>query len=183
VLSDSGIALVPTTTYANCPKQLDLLFVPGGDVSAAMVDQAALQFLTERAPQARYVTSVCTGSLVLAAAGLLNGYRAATHWAARDILAMFELELVEERVAIDRNRVTGGGVTAGIDFGLSLVAELLDAQTAKTLQLMLEYTPHPPFDAGDPTAAGAELVAIASAQIEPLNIKITEAAQTALARL
>lgn len=116
VLSDSGIAILPTTTYENCPRDLDVLFVPGGMGTAdAMEDAKLLEFLRDRAETARYVTSVCSGSLILAAAGLLKGYRATTHWTSLDVLDAFGVSVEPLRVVSDRNRITGGGVTAGIE--------------------------------------------------------------------
>lgn len=123
-----------------------------------ILDRAKLDFMAQRGATASYVTSVCTGSLVLAAAGLLDGYRAATHWGMRDQLARFGVEVSEERVCADRNRFTGGGVTAGIDFALTLVAHLFDTDTAKFSQLAMEYDPHPPFGAGSPRGAGSVAV-------------------------
>ena len=102
---------------------------------------------------------MCSGSVVLAAAGLLDGYRAATHWAMREQLARFGVEVSEERVCVDRNRFTGGGVTAGIDFGLTLIAQILGEDVARFTQLAIEYDPRPPFDSGSPHSAGPEAVA------------------------
>jgi cyclohexyl-isocyanide hydratase len=118
-----------------------------------------LAFLRRQGEQARYVTSVCNGSLVLGAAGLLHGYRAACHWAWRHYLPRFGAIPVAERIVRDRNRVSGGGVTAGIDFALTLAAELAGEEAAKMLQLAFEYDPQPPFDCGSPESAGPELVA------------------------
>ncbi|MCA1196128.1 DJ-1/PfpI family protein [Saccharopolyspora sp. 6V] len=159
VRCDSGARIEPTATFADCPVEVDVLFVPGGDVSALLSDAAVLEFLADRGRTAGYVTSVCTGSMVLAAAGLLDGHRAATHWATRELLAGLGVEVSAERVCEDGNRITGGGVTAGIDFGLTLVARLLDAETAEFAQLVLEYDPAPPFDAGTPQRARPEQVA------------------------
>jgi cyclohexyl-isocyanide hydratase len=158
VTSDGGVSIQPTATFSDCPENLDILFVPGGFGTAdAMEDEEILQFLRDRGPRARYVTSVCTGSLVLAAAGLLKGYKATTHWSTRHILEAFGVECVRQRVVVDRNRISGGGVTAGIDFGLTLLALLRGEEVAKMTQLMLEYDPAPPFNAGTPEAAGPEL--------------------------
>ncbi|MFZ5784165.1 MAG: DJ-1/PfpI family protein [Pseudomonadota bacterium] len=158
VPTDSGFSIVPTTSFADCP-QLDVICVPGGVGQAAlMTDAETLDFLRRQAAGARYVTSVCTGSLVLGAAGLLKGYRSACHWMWRDMLKDFGATPVAERVVRDRNRISGGGVTAGIDFGLTLAAELAGEEVARTIQLMLEYDPHPPFDAGSPEKAGDETV-------------------------
>src|SRR4029450_3727030 len=125
IISDSGISILPTDTFETCPRDLDVLFVPGGMGTAdVMEDAPTLRFLAIRAETAGYVTSVCSGSLILAAAGLLDGYRATTHWTSLDVLAAFGVEVERRRVVVDRNRITGGGVTAGIDFGLTLVALL-----------------------------------------------------------
>jgi cyclohexyl-isocyanide hydratase len=154
VPTDSGIGIQPTTLFGDCPDDLDILFVPGGlGTGDAMEDKEILQFLKDRAARARYVTSVCSGSLILAAAGLLRGYKATTHWATHEILSACGVESVQERVVIDRNRLSGGGVTAGIDFGLVLLARLRGDDVAKTTQLMLEYDPEPPFDSGTPRTA------------------------------
>jgi cyclohexyl-isocyanide hydratase len=123
-----------------------------------MEDSAVLAFLRDRAPAAQWITSVCTGALVLGAAGLLRGYRAATHWSAMDILPVLGAEPVDERVVIDRNRITGGGVTAGIDFGLTVVGRLFGDDMAQLIQLGQEYNPQPPFNAGSPRTAPAAVV-------------------------
>ncbi len=158
VSTDIGITLNPTTTLAECPD-LDVICVPGGfGQKALMDDQAVLDFLKRQGEQARYVTSVCSGSLLLGAAGLLKGYRSACHWALLDELKSFGAEPDSGRVVRDRNRLSGGGVTAGVDFGLTLVAELVDEEFAKLVQLSAEYDPEPPFDAGSPSKAGPELV-------------------------
>lgn len=158
VQSDKGLRILPDTTFAEAP-QVDILFVPGGNgVFGAMQNQALLAFLQKQADSATYVTSVCTGALVLAASGLLNGYKATTHWLSLKLLRLFDVEVVEERVVIDRNRITGGGVTAGIDFGLYLAALVYSEAQAKEIQLMLEYNPQPPFNAGSPQTAGEEIV-------------------------
>lgn len=166
VMTDSGVALMPTATFAHPPAPLDVLFVPGGfGTVEAMKDEAIIAFLVERGRDARYVTSVCSGSLILGMAGLLDGYRAATHWATYDILEALGVEAVHERVVADRNRFTGGGVTAGIDFGLTLLAELRGEEVAKITQLMMEYDPAPPFTTGHPRSAGPERVAAAKAMM------------------
>lgn len=158
VCADSGLGLVSTTTFADCPG-LDLLFVPGGPGQRALMnDDVLLGFLREQGQRARYVTSVCTGSLLLGAAGLLDGYDATTHWMYVDLLPAFGARYVRRRVVVDRNRITAGGVTAGIDFGLSVVAELAGEPLARALQLSLEYDPAPPFDSGHPDVADPALV-------------------------
>jgi cyclohexyl-isocyanide hydratase len=159
VPTDAGFAIVPTTTFADCP-QLDVICVPGGGGQVPlMTDDETLGFLRRQAAKARYVTSVCTGSLILGAAGLLKGYRSACHWAWRDMLPAFGAIPVAERVVRDRNRISGGGVTAGIDFGLTVAAELAGEEVAKSIQLVLEYDPQPPFDSGSPEKAGEARVA------------------------
>lgn len=164
VMTDSGVAIVPTATFADAPERLDVLFVPGGFGTVdAMKDEAVIAFLAERGRDARYITSVCSGSLILGMAGLLDGHRAATHWACYDILDALGIEAGHERVVADRNRFTGGGVTAGIDFGLTLLAELRGPEVAKITQLMMEYDPAPPFDTGSPERAGPELTGAAKA--------------------
>ena len=166
VRADTGISVNPTTTLADCPRDLDVLFVPGGfGTNQAMQDRAVIDFLAEVGPTARYVTSVCTGALLLGMAGLLDGYRANTHWAFRDALEATGAVVTDGRVVVDRNRVTGGGGTAGIDFGLTLLAALRGEQVAQVTQLALEYNPEPPFQAGTPEKAGAAVTGIALAMI------------------
>jgi len=134
--------------------------VPGGaGMNPLLNDAETLDFIRRQAKGARYVTSVCTGALVLGAAGLLKGKRAATHWMSREMLAAFGATPVAERVVIDGNVITGGGVTAGIDFALTVAAEAFGPDLAKSIQLGIEYDPHPPFDAGSPERADAALVA------------------------
>lgn len=159
VPTDVGFSINPTTSFADCP-QLDVLCVPGGfGVEALFEDDGTLSFLRRQAAGARYVTSVCNGSLVLGAAGLLQGYRSACHWMWLPLLERFGAEPVAERIVRDRNRISGGGVTAGIDFGFALAAELAGEDVARTIQLALEYDPQPPFDAGSPQGAGPQIVA------------------------
>lgn len=158
VPTDVGFSICPTVTLAECPP-LDVLCVPGGmGIEALFEDAVVLDFLRRQGAQARWVTSVCNGSLVVGAAGLLDGYRSACHWAWRSFLPRFGAIPVEERIVRDRNRISGGGVTAGIDFALALAAELAGDDVARRIQLTLEYDPQPPFDSGSPQAAGAELV-------------------------
>lgn len=179
VATDSGLTINPTTTFDDCPKDLDVLFVPGGfGTNAAMRDQEILDFLAQVGASARYVTSVCSGSLILGMAGLLDGYRAATHWAAYGALEAVGATATRERVVVDRNRFTGGGVTSGIDFGLTLLAELRGEQAAKITQLAIEYDPAPPFDTGTPDAAGPELTGIALAMMGDENREAVEIARS-----
>jgi cyclohexyl-isocyanide hydratase len=183
VPSDSVLTLTPTVSFADCP-QLDVICVPGGAGTDDMINDAEmLEFLRRQATGAKYVTSVCTGSLVLGAAGLLNGYRATTHWTAMDFLALYGATPTRTRVCVDRNRVSGGGVTAGIDFALTLVSILLDRQTAEAIQLRLEYNPAPPFNAGSPETAPPEILARAKDRIASSQQRRGEANRRAAARL
>ena len=181
--SDTVLLLTPTVSFADCP-QLDVICVPGGLGTDDMIgDEEMLAFLRKQAPGAKYVTSVCTGSLVLGAAGLLQGYRAATHWTAMEFLAAFGATPTRTRVCIDRNRVTGGGVTAGIDFALTLVSMLLDRPAAEAIQLRLEYNPAPPFNAGSPDTAPAEVLAFMREKIAPGQQRRSGLIDRAAARL
>ena len=183
VPSDSVLMLTPTVTFADCP-QLDVVCVPGGFGTDAMVnDEEVLDFLRRQSVAAKYVTSVCTGSLVLGAAGLLRGYRATTHWSAMDNLAPYGATPTKTRVCVDRNRITGGGVTAGIDFALTLVSHLVDRQTAEMIQLRLEYNPAPPFNAGSPDTAPTEVLTLMQAKIATAQAQRREANGRAAARL
>jgi len=157
VVSDAGLIVSPTKTFDQCPADLDVICVPGGTTGtlAAMQDEQTMRFLKDRGGRAGHVTSVCTGSLLLGAAGLLDGYSATSHWATRPLLPIFGARPVDARVVRDRNRITGGGVTAGIDFGLFLVGQLRDREYAEAVQLIAEYAPDPPYDAGTPDRAPA----------------------------
>jgi len=158
VPNDAGFAILPTATFDEMPH-VDLLCVPGGiGVSDVMNDDAAMAWIRSVGANAQWVTSVCTGSLILGAAGLLRGYKATSHWAWHHHLARFGAEPVHARTVIDRNRITGGGVTAGIDFALTLIAHVSGDAVAQALQLGLEYDPAPPFDTGSPEKAGDALV-------------------------
>jgi len=153
VPTDAGFALLPTATFESA-LQPDILCIPGGfGVNDAIDDAATLGWVGRAAAGAQWITSVCTGSLLLGAAGLLRGYRATCHWAQHHHLAAFGAIPVRERVVFDRNRVTGGGVTAGIDFALALTAALRSEDHARLVQLSLEYDPAPPFDCGSPDRA------------------------------
>jgi cyclohexyl-isocyanide hydratase len=159
VVSDTGIRIQPSRTFESCPSKLDILFVPGGFGQQQLMDDAeTLAFLADRAVESKYVTSVCSGSLLLGAAGLLKGYKATSHWATRDALSSFGAEPVDARVVVDRNRITGGGVTAGIDFGLVLLAKLRGDEAAKLTQLAMEYDPEPPFLSGSPKTAESSTI-------------------------
>jgi cyclohexyl-isocyanide hydratase len=159
VQAETGMCILPDTTLAECPA-LDVLCVPGGPgVSAMMEDADVLAFLCEQAGRVRFLTSVCTGALILGAAGLLRGKRATTHWASHDLLAAFGAIPTKGRVVRDGNLITGGGVTAGIDFALTVVAELAGSAVAQGIQLQIEYAPAPPFNAGTPDTAPADVLA------------------------
>jgi len=156
VKSDAGLVFTPSATFDDVARAgVDILCVPGGSSGtlAAMRDDATIAFVRDVGARAKYVTSVCTGSMILGAAGLLDGYKATSHWVTKPILPVFGAIPASGRVVRDRNRVTAEGVTAGIDFGLSLVAELRDRDYAESLQLLAQYAPEPPFSAGDPETA------------------------------
>lgn len=159
ITAQGGMGLVPSTRMDACP-QLDLICVPGGPGTTPLLsDGEVLAFLRRQATGARYVTAVCTGSLLLGAAGLLRGKRATTHWMSHHLLTAFGATPIKERVVVDGNVITGGGVTAGIDFALRVVAEVAGEAAAKAIQLGIEYDPQPPFDAGSPERAGEVLAA------------------------
>lgn len=161
VRTDTGLSLLPTMTLDECPRDVDVLFVPGGTTGtlAAMRDERVIRFIADRGARAKWVTSVCTGSLLLGAAGLLRGYQATSHWMAHHLLPDVGAIPVDSRVVVDRNRVTGAGVSAGIDLGLTLVALLRDQHYAESVQLMAEYAPQPPFNAGSPKTAPPDVTA------------------------
>ncbi len=183
-ITDTRIAIPPTTTFDECPKDLDILFAPGGTFGTidCMKDDQVLDFMADRGERAKYVTSVCTGSLILAAAGLLNGYKATTLWALTDILPLLGATYVDERVVVDRNRYTGGGVTAGIDFALTIGAELRGEDEAKRAQLIIEYSPQPPFSAGTPQEAGEELTSAVKSGRTGMDGMVRDAALEAAKR-
>lgn len=158
VSSVEGLPFAPTHTFADCPADVDVLFVPGGIMGTigAMNDPATLDFLASRGRTAKWVTSVCTGGLLLGAAGLLRGYDATAHWAVADLLPILGARHVQRRVVTDRNRMTAGGVTAGVDFALTLVAQLKGEELARRAALTIEYAPAPPFLSGTPEEAGPE---------------------------
>jgi cyclohexyl-isocyanide hydratase len=183
VPSDSVLVLTPTMTFADCP-QLDVICVPGGAGTDDLInDEETLDFLRRQAKAARYITSVCTGSLVLGAAGLLQGYNAATHWSAMQYLSAFGAVPTKTRVCVDRNRVTGGGVTAGIDFALTLVSILTNRKTAEVIQLGLEYNPAPPFNSGSPDTAPPEVLSFLTERIAASSAGRGDAISRAATRL
>jgi cyclohexyl-isocyanide hydratase len=158
VRGDTGLTLIPHRSFADAP-QYDVLIVPGGPgQTPLMEDEAVLRFLREQATGAGLITSVCTGSLLLAAAGLLQGRKATCHWLSIDQLALFGVEAQPDRVVTDGDRITGAGVTSGLDFAFTVLAKLRGDAAAKSLQLLLEYDPAPPFDSGHPRVAAPELV-------------------------
>jgi cyclohexyl-isocyanide hydratase len=166
VMSDAGIALVPTHTFVDCP-QVDVVLVPGGPgQSVLMQDAAVIGWLASQGAAASWITSVCSGSLLLGAAGLLKGYRAASHWNYREHLPLFGATIDKARVVRDRNRITGGGVTAGIDLALTILSELRGVQDAKEVQLLLEYAPEPPFEGGRPELASEQVISGAKLRLE-----------------
>jgi len=177
VVANGGLQFLVDTALQDAPA-FDVLFLPGGPgIGAIIEDRMLLGSLREQGLHARYVTSVCTGALVLGAAGLLKGYRATTHWLSLDLLAFFGAEPVADRVVIDRNRITGGGVTAGIDFALSMAAEIGGPETARMIQLLIEYNPSPPFASGHPSVADVRLVEQVRKAREPLQQKRIEQAK------
>lgn len=183
VRSDRGLSILPQQTFDEA-GQLDLIVVPGGPgVNPLMEHEPTLGFLRAQAAGARYMTSVCTGALLLGAAGLLRGYRATTHWMSLEMLSLFGAEPCEARYVVDRDRITGGGVTAGVDFALAVAAELYGRDVAQRIQLMVEYDPAPPFAGGRPAAARPELLAQVIEQARPAQEQRREIAQRAASRL
>ena len=177
VKTDRGMLIVPTVTIADCP-QLDLVMVPGGPGQQdLMEDSVVLEFLQRQARGVKYITSVCTGSLVLGAAGLLKGKRATSHWAAIDHLTALGAIPVNDRVVVDGNIVTGAGVASGIDFALAVAAILEGEEVARQIQLQIEYDPAPPFNSGSPKTAAPELLATLRARGAALNEQRGEVAQ------
>lgn len=155
---DTGLTIVPDRGFADAP-QYDVIVVPGGPGQTALMEDAeVVQFLRQQAAGAELVTSVCTGSLLLAAAGLLQGKKATCHWLSIDQLPIFGVEAVPDRVVVDGDRITGAGVTSGLDFAFTVLAAIRGEEAARALQLMLEYDPAPPFDSGHPRVASADLV-------------------------
>ena len=179
VLSDTDLSLIPTTSFADCPSDLDVLFVPGSDgTPSQMRDPETLAFLRDRASRAKWVTSVCTGSLILGAAGLSRGYSATSHWCVREtVLPLLGAIQVDERVVFDRNRVTAAGISAGLDFALALAARLRGEEYAQTAQLVAAYAPNPPFASGSPGTAGPEVTRAALKILHDLVTGSREAAE------
>lgn len=180
VTTDGALTLLPTHDLTIAPD-LDLICVPGGfgivDIAS---DTAAIDFIRRQGEQADYVTSVCTGALILGAAGLLQGKKATTHWAYHDLLPLFGAEPVKQRVVRDGNLFTGGGVTAGIDFALTILGEIAGEDHARTVQLGLEYDPHPPWNSGHPDTADPATLAAARNRYTPAVAKTRAAFTTSL---
>lgn len=165
-------------------ESCDVLCIPGGSgTSAAMVDEAFMREIRRLARGAKYLTSVCTGSFILAAAGLLRGKRATTHWATRELLTSLGAIPDEGRVVRDGNIITGGGVTAGIDFALVAVAEIFGRAAAEAVELRLEYAPAPPFGVGRPENAPFELVTQVRSGLDPVVVALRTAVDEAVHRL
>jgi cyclohexyl-isocyanide hydratase len=183
IVDDAGLTLIPTVTFAECP-QADILFVPGGPGQISLMDDhEVLTFLRAQAERASFVTSVCTGSLILAAAGLLTGYRATCHWLSLGQLGYFGAEPVAERVVVDRNRVTGAGVTSGIDFALTLMARLFGDERARRVQLSMEYDPEPPFSGGSLRSSDPAIVAAVQEAAAAFQQQREEVARVAASQL
>jgi putative intracellular protease/amidase len=182
VMGDSGLAISPTATLANCPPDLDVLFVPGGGQGTlnAMRNKALVLWVADRGARAKLVASVCTGSLVLGQAGLLRGKRATSHWVTRDLLADFGATPVNERVVWDGKLITGAGVSAGLDLGLAIVGKLRDTEYAQGVQLLAEYAPKPPYDAGTPERAPAPVKAMIASMFDGLRDEIRATSRSAL---
>ncbi|MEM6544701.1 MAG: DJ-1/PfpI family protein [Pseudomonadota bacterium] len=166
--TDSGAAIMADKTFESASSNPDVILVPGGGKPSIDVleDEATMEFLARQGATAGWIVSVCTGSLLLGKAGLLNGYKAASHWAVIDTLDAFGATPVYERVVIDRNRCTGGGVTAGVDIGLTIAGVLAGEDMGRIIELILEYNPAPPFGTGHPSLAGSETLTMARAVAE-----------------
>mgnify|MGYP000947770690 CR=1 FL=1 len=183
VAADTGLTITPNATFATCPP-CDVICVPGGiGTMALMDDEETLGFLRRQAAGAQWITSVCSGSLVLGAAGLLQGYRSACHWSSLEFLPLFGAIPVGDRVVIDRNRASGGGVTAGIDFALTLVGRIHGEDAARWIQLDMEYNPAPPFNAGSPETAPAEVLTMMRERMAPTQQRRLENYRRAAERL
>ncbi|OHU23875.1 hypothetical protein BKG77_09855 [Mycobacteroides chelonae] len=176
VTSDSGAQFTPTTALGEVRDDVDVLLVPGGgDTSASLSNEAFIAEIRRIGEKSRYVTSVCTGSLFLGAAGLLKGYAAASHWTTMELLPLVGAIPTHRRWVKDRNRITGGGVTAGIDFGLVLVSELVGERNAKIAQLFMEYQPEPPFNSGSPSSAESDIVEEVRSMVDGDNRRTADA--------
>ena len=168
VATDCGLSVAATHGFADAWTDPDVLMVGGGAKPTLdlLGDTEVLAFLADRGSRARWVCSVCTGSLLLGAAGLLRGYRATVHWGARDALAQFGAEISHERVCFDRNRITGGGITAGVDFGIAVAGHWSGESTGRLIELIMEYSPQPPYGTGRPDLADAQTLAAAKTAMQ-----------------
>jgi cyclohexyl-isocyanide hydratase len=183
VTSEGGLTILPTATF-QVEEACDVLFVPGGPgVNAAMLDDELVGFVRRHGERAAFVTSACTGALILGAAGLLAGYEAATHWASMEYLQAFGAWPKRERVVVSGNRITGGGVTAGIDIALRIAEQAHGRAVAEAIQLGIEYDPQPPFDAGSPETASPEIVEAVRARFAPMQETRRRAVEEAARKL
>jgi cyclohexyl-isocyanide hydratase len=184
VRSDTGLVFTPSTRFEDVTGDLDILCVPGGShgTLAAMRDGPTLSFIRDAGQRARFVTSVCTGSLLLGSAGLLDGFHATFHWVTKPLLPIFGAIPTDGRYVRDRNRITAAGVTAGLDFALSLVAALRDEKYAQSVQLLAEYAPEPPFNAGEPATAPKEVTQMISGMFDQLRREMSVAGGAAFAK-
>jgi cyclohexyl-isocyanide hydratase len=175
VPTDCGLSVQATTSFGDAWTDPDALFVGGGAKPTLdlLGDSVALAFLADRGSRARWVCSVCTGSLLLGAAGLLRGYRAAVHWGAREVLAQFGAKVSSERVCVDRNRLTGGGITAGVDFGIAVAGHWAGESMGRVIELVMEYAPQPPYGTGRPDLADPETLAAARAAMQQAMIGVS----------
>jgi cyclohexyl-isocyanide hydratase len=165
VPTDCGLSVQATHSFEDAWTDPDVLFVGGGAKPTLdlLGDSDAIAFLADRGSRARWVCSVCTGALLLGAAGLLRGYRASVHWGAKEALSQFGAESSNERVCVDRNRLTGAGITAGVDFGITVAGHWAGESTGRVIELIMEYAPQPPYGTGRPDLADAETLAAARA--------------------
>lgn len=179
LLCDAGVYLTPQYGFDDCPD-IDVLVMPGGgNVLKQMQDKEVIDFVRKAGEKADYVTSVCTGSLILAEAGLLDGHKAATHWAFTEALSNFpKVDQVDERVCISGNRITGGGMTAGLDFALTVISEIIEEPAAHVMQLLFEYRPAPPFNSGGPETAPEFAVQAIRGQVSQLAGDLFEYTRT-----
>ncbi len=176
VPTDCGLTVHATNSFEDAWTDPDILFVGGGAKPTLdlLGDSAAIAFLADRGSRARWVCSVCTGSLLLGAAGLLQGYRASVHWGAREALSQFGVELSDERVCVDRNRLTGGGITAGVDFGITVAGHWAGESMGRVIELIMEYAPQPPYGSGRPELADAQTLAAARAAMDQAMTGVSE---------
>ncbi|MCE9520970.1 MAG: DJ-1/PfpI family protein [Alphaproteobacteria bacterium] len=180
IASDLGLAIAPTTSFAECPKDVTAIFAPGGTQGTvnAMMDDETVAFVADRASRAQFITSVCTGALILGQAGLLNGKRATSHWAARDSLPLFGAKPVNQRVVTDGNVITAAGVSAGLDLGLAIVAKLRGRRYAQALRLQAEYAPKPPVPGGTLETTEPQIAKLMKDMLAPFGGMVAKAAQT-----